>query len=178
MAPVSIAQDHFSLFGLAPRFVLDLDALEAAYRRIQAQVHPDRFAAGSAAERRVAMQWATRANEAFRTLRSPLARATYLCETHGAPIEAESNTAMPAEFLTEQLEWRESLDDARGDPAALQALAGEVDGVGRDIEKRLADELDVHRDYAAAAVLVRQLMFIERLRGELSTAADAHSTAD
>jgi molecular chaperone HscB len=171
---VSIAQDHFSLFGLAPRFALDLDALEAAYRRIQAQVHPDRFAAGSAAERRVAMQWSTRANEAFRTLRSPLARATYLCETHGAPIEAETNTAMPAEFLCEQLEWRETLDEARGDPGALRALADEVDAARDALEARLADALDARHDYAGAAVLVRQLMFIERLRGEIGAATDLH----
>jgi molecular chaperone HscB len=175
---VSIAQDHFSLFGLAPRFALDLDALDAAYKRIQAQVHPDRFAAGSPAERRVAMQWATRANEAFRTLRSPLSRAIYLCETHGAPIEAETNTAMPAEFLSQQLEWREALDDARGDPPALQALADEVDAAHAHTEARIAAALDARHDYTAAAVLVRQLMFIERLRGELSAAADAHSTTD
>jgi molecular chaperone HscB len=170
---VSIAQDHFALFGLAPRFALDLDALDAAYRRVQAQVHPDRFAAGSAAERRVAMQWATRANEAFRTLRSPLARATYLCETHGAPIEAESNTAMPAAFLAEQLEWREALDEARGDAAALRALEDEVGAAHAAIEERLAETLDARSDYPAAAVLVRQLMFIERLRDEIA-AADGH----
>ena len=87
-------QDHFALFDLPVRFALDDGELEQAYRRVQAQVHPDRFASAGAAERRVAMQWAARANEAFRTLRSPVARAAYLCERHGQPIEAESNTAM------------------------------------------------------------------------------------
>ena len=175
---MSIAQDHFSLFGLAPRFALDLDALEAAYKRVQAQVHPDRFAAGSAAERRVAMQWATRANEAYRALRTPLARASYLCELNGAAIEAETNTVMPREFLAEQLEWRETLDDARGDAPALQALADEVDAAQADVEARLGEALDARHDYRGAAVLVRQLMFIERIRGELRAAADIESATD
>jgi molecular chaperone HscB len=171
---VSIAQDHFSLFGLAPRFALDLDALEEAYRRIQAQVHPDRFATAGAAERRVAMQWATRANEAFRTLRTPLTRATYLCERNGTPIAAETNTVMPAEFLAEQLEWREQLDEARGDANALKSLADEVAAAQAEVEVQLEDALDRRHDYAAAAVLVRQLMFIERVRSEAHTAADTH----
>ncbi len=70
------------------------------------------------------MQWATQANEAYRTLKSPLKRAAYLCERAGVPIDAESNTSMPAEFLMQQLQWREALDDARAerDDAALQAL--------------------------------------------------------
>ena len=175
---MSIAQDHFSLFGLAPRFALDLDALEAAYKHVQTQVHPDRFASGSAAERRVAMQWATRANEAYRALRTPLARATYLCELNSAPIEAETNTAMPHDFLAEQLEWRETLDDARGDPAALQALGDEVDAAQADVERRLGEALDTRHDYHGAAVLVRQLMFIDRVRGELRAAADIEPATD
>ncbi len=106
--------DHFQLFDLPPRFALDMAALDSAYRSVQGQVHPDRFAAGTAAENRVAMQWATQANEAYRTLKSPLKRAAYLCERAGVPIDAESNTTMPTEFLMQQLQWREALDDARG----------------------------------------------------------------
>ena len=68
-------QEYFSLFGLPERFVIDLVELEAAYRRVQAQVHPDRFAHRPENERRVAMQWATLANEAFRTLKNPVLRA-------------------------------------------------------------------------------------------------------
>ena len=92
--------DHFQLFDLPPRFALDTAALDSAYRSVQGQVHPDRFASGTAAENRVAMQWATQANEAYRTLKSPLRRAAYLCERAGVPIDAESNTTMPTEFLS------------------------------------------------------------------------------
>lgn len=161
--------DHFALFGLQPRFALDQASLEQAYRRVQAQVHPDRFAAAGAAERRVAMQWAARANEAFRTLRSPLARAAYLCERHGQPIEAESNTAMPAEFLMQQMQWREELDEARGgDHEAARALAREVEVRRDEVLARVASALDERHDYEDAAAGVRELHFIDRFREELA----------
>jgi molecular chaperone HscB len=170
------APDHFALFGFEPRFALDADALERAYRQVQERVHPDRFAAGSAAEKRVAMQWAARANEAFQTLRSPLKRAAYLCERHGAPIAAESNTAMPAEFLARQLELREALDEVRsdGDAASLAALRDEVRRLREATLAALAEALDRDRDYARAAGLVRQLMFIEKF-GEEVAAAEVES---
>ncbi|UCG97929.1 MAG: Fe-S protein assembly co-chaperone HscB [Burkholderiales bacterium] len=167
--------DHFALFGLPPRFAIDEASLEQAYRRVQSQVHPDRFASAGAAERRVAMQWAARANEAFRTLRSPVARAAYLCERHGQPIEAESNTAMPAEFLMQQMQWREELDEARGGrPEAAQALAREVEERREAVLARVAAALDERHDYADAAAGVRELHFIDRFRDELT----AHLAGD
>lgn len=170
--------DHFALFDLPPRFAMDEASLEQAYRRVQAQVHPDRFAAAGAAERRVAMQWSARANEAFRTLRSPLARAAYLCERHGQPIEAESNTAMPASFLMQQMQWREELDDARGgDGEAAQALAREVEARRDEVLARVARALDERHDYADAAACVRELHFIERFRDELAARLADDETA-
>lgn len=170
------APDHFALFGFEPRFAVDADALDRAYRRVQEQVHPDRFATGSAAERRVAMQWATRANEAYQTLRSPLKRAAYLCERHGAPIAAESNTAMPPEFLMRQLELREALEAARGErePASLARLRDEADRLREETLAALSDALDGLHDYPRAAALVRQLMFIEKF-GEEVAAAEAEA---
>ena len=170
--------DHFALFDLPPRFALDEASLEQAYRRVQAQVHPDRFASAGAAERRVAMQWATRANEAFRTLRSPLARAAYLCERHGQPIEAESNTAMPAAFLMQQMQWREELDEARGgDREAAQSLAREVKARREEVLARVASALDERHDYAGAAACVRELHFIDRFRDELAAFLESVAAA-
>lgn len=169
-----IQDDHFNLFGLPPRFALDPAALDEAYKRVQGQVHPDRFAAATAAERRVAMQWAARANEALQTLRSPLRRAAYLCEINGTSIDAESNTAMPAAFLTHQMQWREDLDDVRAsaDKPRLQALIADVEAVRTDTLQQLGTTLDQRHDFAAAAGLVRQLMFIEKFRDELAAVAE------
>lgn len=167
--------DHFQLFNLPARFVLDANALDRAYREVQAQVHPDRFAAGTAAEGRVAMQWATRANEAYQTLKSPLKRAAYLCERAGAAIGAESNTAMPPEFLTQQLGWREALDDAREqrDRAALQSLRNQTKAERDRVLQRIERALDIDGEYALAAALVRQLMFVEKFATEISAAEEA-----
>ena len=174
-AGMFLPPDHFELFDLPPRFVLDTAALDNAYRSVQGQVHPDRFAAGSAAESRVAMQWATQANEAYRTLRSPLRRAAYLCERAGVPIDAESNTAMPAEFLTQQLQWRESLDDARatGDRKPLQALCEVTESERDRLLGAIGQALDIDADYARAAALVRQLMFVEKFSSEIASALES-----
>ena len=100
---VKLSDDDFTLFGLPQRQALDRAELDARRRDLQAQVHPDRFAAEGAAAQRLAMQWAVRVNEAHQRLRDPLKRAAYLCELNGAPIEAENNTAMPTNFLMQQM---------------------------------------------------------------------------
>ena len=89
-------QSHFELFGLAPAFAVDAEALERSYREIQSRVHPDRFAHAGDAERRASLQWTTRVNEAFQTLKDPVARARHLLELHGVDVAFETNTAMPA----------------------------------------------------------------------------------
>lgn len=160
--------DHFSLFGLPARFDLDAKALESAWRIVAAQVHPDRFATASPAERRVAMQWAARANEAYRQLRDPLLRARYLCEQAGVDLQTESNTSMDATFLMQQMTWREMLDDARDDADVLSALQAELEEARSDMRATLARLLDDERDYAAAGRKVREWMFVEKLAQELA----------
>lgn len=162
-------QNHFELFHLPVLFAVDSTALDQAYHDVQNQVHPDKFSTASDAEKRVAMQWATRANEAYQTLKNPLKRAAYLCELHGIDLQIESNTAMPPGFLMQQMEWREALDDVRGarDLAALEALDGKL-RTNRNAEvARIAMALDAG-DFAAAALGVRQLMFVEKFGDEVS----------
>ena len=160
--------DYFSLFGLPARFGLDEQALERSWREVAAKVHPDRYATASAVERRVAMQWAARANEAYRQLRDPLLRARYLCEQAGVDLQTESNTTMAPAFLMQQMEWREMLDDARRDPAAAAALKTELDAAHDGMRRQVCELLDGRRDYAAAAVRVREWLFIDKLAQELA----------
>ncbi|WP_034291944.1 Fe-S protein assembly co-chaperone HscB [Herbaspirillum sp. RV1423] len=161
-------QNHFALFQLPQRFAIDLTALEKAYHGVQNQAHPDKFAHATGAEKRVAMQWATRANEAYQTLRNPLKRATYLCELNGVDLQTESNTAMPPVFLMQQMEWREELDDARAgrDLAALERLDNALRGARKDAVARIEMLLDAD-DFAGAAQVVRQLMFLEKFGEEI-----------
>src|SRR5258708_32519299 len=122
------SQDHFELLRLAVKYAVDPARLERGYRDLQSQVRPDRFASATQAERRVAMQWATRANEAFRTLKDPVERARYLLELKGYDTEEESNTAMAPDFLMQQMEWREAVADARAarDAGKLARVRGDI----------------------------------------------------
>ncbi|SAI62831.1 co-chaperone HscB [Bordetella trematum] len=160
--------NHFSLFGLPARFALEDAALEAAWRDVAARVHPDRFATASAVERRVAMQWAARANEAYRVLRDPMQRARYLCEQAGVDLQTESNTSMDGAFLMQQMEWRELLDDARQDAQARERLDAELQAARQAMRQQLVGLIDERQDHVAAARKVREWMFIEKLAQELA----------
>ena len=167
--------DHFVLFGIKPTFRLDLSDLDSRYRDIQAQVHPDRFAHAGEAERRLSMQWATHANEAYQTLKKPLERAKYLLHLAGHDIQAESNTAMPPDFLMEQMEWREGVAEARsaGNHHELEHLHHRLGEQMRSAYDELGDLFDNAPDYATAADRVRRLMFLEKLLTEIDEALAA-----
>ncbi|MFT3803272.1 MAG: Fe-S protein assembly co-chaperone HscB [Burkholderiaceae bacterium] len=169
-----LKQSFFEWFDLPERFAIDEATLDAAYRRVQTAVHPDRFAQAPEHERRLAMQWATQANEAYRTLRDPTRRARYLCERHGVDLGIETNTAMAPAFLMRQMEWREQLDDARAaaDLAAIDALADELEAARRQMLDRIAATLDEQRDFPAAGAQVRELMFIDRFAQDVRDAIE------
>jgi molecular chaperone HscB len=173
---VNLQDNDFVLFGLPEQFALDRGDLDARWRKLQASAHPDKFAADGAASQRLAMQWSVRINEAYRRLREPLSRASYLCELRGAPIDAERNTAMPATFLMQQMSWREALDDARGDADALAVLDSEVRGTEHDLLAEVARLLDEEAAPAAAAERVRALMFIQKFRRDVADRLE--TTAD
>ncbi|MDQ6679749.1 MAG: Fe-S protein assembly co-chaperone HscB [Pseudomonadota bacterium] len=167
-----IDSDDFELFAIERRFAQSRAALDARWRELQAEVHPDRFAAEGAASQRVAMQWSMRINEAYERLKDPSKRAAYLCELNGAPIEAENNTAMPSDFLLQQLEWREALDEAVS-LASVEALAVAVADYRQTALQRLEDLLDEKRDYSAASLQVRSLMFVERFAHDVDRRLEA-----
>ena len=167
-------QNHFDLFHLPARFALDMGALDTAYRDVQGQVHPDRFINATDAEKRVAMQWATRANEAYQTLKNPQKRARYLCEMHGVDLQTESNTAMPMDFLMQQMEWREALGEARAEKN-VEALDALDEQVKQERKSRLAlvgQQLD-GGEYEPAAQTVRALMFLDKFGEEVHYAFEA-----
>jgi molecular chaperone HscB len=169
---MKLDDNDFVLFGLPEGFALDRADLDTRWRQLQGSAHPDRFAAEGAAAQRLAMQWSVRINEAYRRLREPLTRAAYLCELRGAPIAAHTNTAMPADFLMQQMAWREALDDADGD-ARLATLDAEVRATEGDLLAQVATLLDEQQAPARAAERVRALMFIQRFRSDLRERIDA-----
>ena len=162
-------QNHFELFQLPQQFSLDMHELDRAYHEVQNKVHPDKFTQSSDAEKWVAMQWATRANEAYQTLKKPLKRATYLCELQGVDLETESNTSMPAQFLMQQMEWREAFDDARqtNDLNALMRLEKELHQAQKEQLSLVGKSLD-EKNYPAAAQQIRTCMFLEKFIADIA----------
>jgi molecular chaperone HscB len=172
---MKLGDDDFTLFGLAQRFGIDRSALDERWRALQAEVHPDRFAAEGTAAQRVAMQWSVRVNEAYRRLKDPLTRGAYLCELRGVPIAAENNTAMPADFLHQQMAWREELDDA-ADPSALQRIDSRISAQEQGLMAQLKTQIDDQADMDAAAQSVRELMFVARFRQDIDRRLEALET--
>jgi molecular chaperone HscB len=162
-------QNHFDLFGLSPIYSIEGEALERSYREIQSKVHPDRYAHAGDAERRASLQWTTRVNEAYRTLKDPVQRAKHLLELHGVDVAFETNTAMPPEFLMQQMELRESLEEAKT-PASLDEMRKRLRQNKTELQKQIAEALDTRKDYAGAAGLVRKLQFLDRLDEEIDSA--------
>ena len=175
MTDLDFSADHFTLFGIGRAQGIDAAALEARFLEIQAAVHPDKHANGSDATQRQAMQWATRVNEAYQTLKSPLARARYLLQLLGHDAQVESNTAMPMEFLVAQMELREAVADAKAcsDDTVLDELRRTLVAEMKAEYLSLQDMIDLRQDYAAATGLVRQLMFQEKLLHEIDDALEA-----
>jgi len=172
---LDLHQDYFALFGLAPAFDIDVERLEQAYLEIQGRVHPDRFAHLPDSEKRMSMQWATYANEAFRTLKNPLTRGHYLLELRGVDPAFDTNTAMSAEFLLEQMEWREALGEAKdaADEDVLEELARRIRSSSKALVDELGRQLDVKVDLDAAADTVRRMKFLEKLQHEINDALTA-----
>ena len=163
---MNLQSNDFELFGVPAQFAQDPQQLAEHWKALQKQAHPDRFASQGAAAQRVAMQWSVRINEAHKRLKDPLKRAAYLCEMHDAPIRAEDNTAMPAAFLMEQMEWREALEEAQT-AADIDALDDQVLRSRRALLERCQQLLDVEGDYLQAAQQVRALMFVARFSGDI-----------
>ncbi|MFY7864230.1 Fe-S protein assembly co-chaperone HscB [Roseateles sp.] len=164
--------DDFSLFGLPQRQDQNRADIDACWKTLQSQVHPDKFASEGAAAQRIAMQWAVRVNEAHQRLRDPLKRAAYLCELRGAPLRTHENTRMPAAFLMEQMSWREALDEAV-DASAVEALDDQISAREAELLAQVQSLLDHKNDALAAAEQVRALMFLAKFRADIARRMDA-----
>ena len=168
---MNLNDSDFELFAVPTTFAQDRAVLDARWKELQREAHPDRFAVQGSAAQHVAMQWSVRINEAYQRLKDPVRRASYLCELHGAPVDAENNTAMPGAFLMQQMEWREALDEVT-DVSALEALQAEVDAARVRALSSLDWLIDEKGDYPGAVGQVRALMFIERFAGDIEAKFD------
>jgi len=122
------AQDYYRFFQLKRRLDLDLPDLQKRYYSLSRMVHPDRFQRGTPNEKRFALDATAILNDAYRTLRDPVARAEYFLKEEGIEAGQSGSKRLPPELLEEVFEANEALEEVRGGdssvrPAAERALA-------------------------------------------------------
>jgi molecular chaperone HscB len=166
---IDFSRNYFDLFGLPPAFRVDAAVLDRAYRQLQSDVHPDRFAGGTDAEKRAALQSSAHVNEAYRALKNPVQRAQYLLRLHDVDSVSETDTALPLSFLERQLERREQAADAQAacDARTLSSLLTDARAEAAELEHVLAQRLDVDHAYVAARMQVRELTFLSKLADDI-----------
>lgn len=167
-----MSKNHFELFELPLQFTIDLSTLDQRYRQVQSEVHPDRFASATSAERLRSMQLATQANEAYQTLKNPTSRARYLLKIHGVDTQEDSNTAMPPDFLMLQMEWREVIEEAvdARDIDALDKLLNETRVAAKQFQQDLTKQLSEKNALTEASGTVRKLSFIDKIQSDIEHA--------
>jgi molecular chaperone HscB len=126
IAPQTPSPNYFALFGLPKKLWIEMAALEAKFLQLSWKLHPDNFVNASEAEREASLKRSSELNDAYRTLREPVARVEYLLAIEGSRKEGEHKQQAPPELLEEVFELNESLDELReaksvgGDLAALK----------------------------------------------------------
>ena len=127
--PVKLSSDFFEIFSIPVAWQVERSHLDAMYRKLQQEFHPDRYASKGAVEKRLAVQTASLINQAYDTLKSPLKRAQYLLELKQIDASQDSHITSDGAFLMQQIELREALSEApdAADPfAALDSLRSGV----------------------------------------------------
>lgn len=171
MPAPSLTDNDFAVLGVPQQFEQNEDLLSQRWKELQAQMHPDRFATQGAAAQRLATQWSIRINEAFQNIKDPVKRAALLCEQAGVPVDLETNTAMPPEFLMQQMQWREALEEAQTSEQ-VQTIQDTVNHERTLILSTVAWLIDEKGDYTQAARQVRALVFMDRFLESIYAKSD------
>lgn len=163
-------QNYFEIFSIAVSTEPDIEKLKEANRELQQQVHPDRFANGSAAEQRQAMQITSLINQAFKTLQEPVLRLQYMLGLKGLDMSTETDTSMDGAFLMAQMELREEIADIRSQSDPLDVL----DTMRMELKNKFADLIQ-HFDEAYQAdelgrgrEIVHKLQFLNKAQNEIN----------
>ncbi|MFV2056801.1 MAG: Fe-S protein assembly co-chaperone HscB [Thiohalomonadales bacterium] len=174
---LDITLDYFEIFGLSRQFIIDQNHLSQQFRKIQNVVHPDKYANAADFERRMSVQKSSFVNQAYQTLRDPLERAKYLLTLVGMDLSSDTDTSMDSQFLMQQMELRESLENIDTDSDPLQALMDLDDTLNAAVNELLheignllngATETFENSDLHQARDRVRRLQFLSKLQSELS----------
>jgi molecular chaperone HscB len=173
---LDFSKNYFELFGLPMAYVVDAEALSDRYRDLQRVVHPDRFANAADQERRLSVQGAALINEAFETLKDPVARGGYLLSLHGVEMDALNESTQDMAFLMQQMELREELEAVRGKDDPYEAVLDISSRVNKQITSLVAQmavqfETPTDEQLEAAREILRKMRFLQKLRSEAEAVA-------
>ena len=163
------SKNYFEIFNLPLTYDIDLTKAGELFLELQKKVHPDRYASAGDQEKRIAMQQTSLINQAFQTLKNPVARAQYMLKLKGLDMDSETDTTMDAAFLMEQMEFRESIAEVQdnSDPLA------ELDKMSADLKNKLEDLMNdftlsfSEASYDAGREIVRKMQFIIKAKKEV-----------
>ena len=164
----------FALFNLPVTFELDQTILSNRYLALQKSLHPDNFAHSSAQEQRLAMQKSAEINDALQILKNPISRADSIIAIHtGKPHNPEEKSNRDMQFLMQQLEWREQLEQIENsqDFDELNAFARQIEQSENEILSEISTALSA-QNWQQAQIMNDRLRFIKKLAVEIERIED------
>jgi molecular chaperone HscB len=165
-----VSINFFTLLQLPEAFVIDLETLHQNYQSIQKDIHPDRFATFDDEAKLESIKKTAQVNDAYQTLKSPIRRAEYLLQLKGINIHDEKYTAVPQDFLMQQMEWREELETYKLNKVALEKLAQDIQKNKNDMMNQLPSFFDDKNHLNDAIRVTRELNFIEKIEQHINDA--------
>ena len=159
----------FALFDLPVAFQVDSALLNERYLALQKSLHPDNFSAASAQEQRLAIQKSAEINDALRILKDPITRADSIIAINTGETEnPEEKSNNEIDFLMQQMEWRETLENIenRKDTDELTAFTQEINQIRPAILSELSTALDAQQ-WDIARAITDKLRFIKKLQAEI-----------
>ena len=169
--------DYFALFGLKPRLAISPDELQKTFYELSRALHPDRFVRKPEREREYSLEASSVLNDAWRTLRNPVARGEYVLKQNGFDIGEQRSKNVPPELLEEVFELNMAIEEVRGgDEGARPQLdlaranfgnmLGDVDGQLETLFRKW-DETQSRDDLAAIRALLNRRKYIQNLVSEV-----------
>lgn len=155
---------YFALLDLKPQFAIDLNELAERYRKKAATAHPDRFVSATEREKRLALEHSANLNEAYQILKTPSQRARYLLSLKGNNVPLETTVQDP-EFLMQQMQWHEELDELREQPdfKQLTSFKARIKQIQGDLETDFNKYWQDNEYHLYAEQLVRRMQFMDKL---------------
>lgn len=152
--------NYFELFDIDPSYFPSLEKIKENYRKLQQQLHPDRFVGAAPQAKQLAVHYTAEINQAYQLLIDPVSRAIYLSTLRGVSYQEDHLPALPTEFLMDQMVLRERLEN--NDPVLRKEIEEKITTILRELEETLRGQEEI-------AQAIHQLQFYAKIKKELDT---------